>query len=552
MSSMQQNKIGPQTNSFPDEFEPGDTNWATYMPPSDSWDLGAGLNLIDITRQARQVLAVEVQEPELTEETPLHDAGAGFFWDTPRRKRKQPARLARRVTTLPAIKPAPLEWPPGAAGQLARYIYDAAPRPVREVAIVGAIGLLAGICGRQWHIPKSGLNVYLVLVARSAIGKEAMHDGISEILDACQRKNPHIGARVDFTEFASGPALIKGCSTNPCFVNVSGELGQKFKRLAQSGSMDGPLQTWRTQITHLYSKSAPTSIMGGISYSSIDNNVASIKGVSYSLIGETTPGTFLESLNEGMMEDGFMSRFTTVEYDGERPEKNLSPLREPPEELVIEILNLMQQADDLMLKELHQRVERTPAATVELELFEKDVCDLRIEASGTNESRRQMWNRAGLKALRIAGLLAVADNFTNPIITLTHAQWAINLVLRDIVAFTKRLEGGDVGSGDDARERKLAGQLKQYLLNEVPASYNVPDEMRQNGIVPRSYMQIRTAKTAAFYNHKLGTVRALDETIAAMVANGYLMEVQKDKVIDAYSYHGKAYRVLRLPDYDHT
>jgi hypothetical protein len=380
-----------------------------------------------------------------------------------------------------------------------------------------------------------------------------MHSGISKIVTACRKKDPHVRECVDFTEYASGPALIKALLPNPCFVNVSGELGRKFKQLAED-SRNGPLQSLRTQWTNLYAKSAPTSVAGGLGYSATDNNVASISGASYSLVGETTPGTFLESLTSGMMEDGFMSRFTIIEYNGERPPKNLSPATEPPPQLIQSVLNLMSVSGMMAQKDMYHLVQRTPAAAVELELFDADVCDPLIEACGGDESRRQMWNRAGLKALRIAALLAVADSHGTraPIITLAHAQWAINLVLRDTAAFTKRLDGGDVGSGDDARERKLVGMLKEYLLNEVPESYKVPDSMRQNSIVPRNYIQVRTAKAAAFYNHKLGATRALEECIASMIGNGYLMEVAKDKVVDAYGFHGKAFRILRLPDYDHT
>jgi hypothetical protein len=154
-------------------LEPGDTDWATYQPPGDSWDMGRGLNLLGIARQARQAFAVAV--PDVPELTPEQEAEArrktrasiGIFWDDA----AQAIPRRRKVTKLRPPEADPLDWPPGFAGEIARYIHGAALRPVKEVAVVGTLGLLAGICGRQWHIPESGLNVYLVLVARSAIGK---------------------------------------------------------------------------------------------------------------------------------------------------------------------------------------------------------------------------------------------------------------------------------------------------------------------------------------------------------------------------------------------
>jgi hypothetical protein len=154
-----------------------------------------------------------------------------------------------------------LPWPPGFAGVLAQFIYDSAPRPVKEVAIVGALGLLAGITAKAWFIPGSGLNVYMILVAQSAIGKEAMHSGVSALITAASARSPTIRQFVDFSDFASGPALIKACSGNTCFVNVCGEWGHKLKRLAHDDGRDTAMATLRMTMTNLYQKSGPQSIV---------------------------------------------------------------------------------------------------------------------------------------------------------------------------------------------------------------------------------------------------------------------------------------------------
>jgi hypothetical protein len=96
---------------------------------------------------------------------------------------------------------------------------------------------MAGICGKVWVIPKSGLNLYIVLVARSGIGKEAMHDGISDLITAALPFCPVAGNFADFTEYASGPALIKACVHNQCFVNVSGEIGHRCRAMAPASKI---------------------------------------------------------------------------------------------------------------------------------------------------------------------------------------------------------------------------------------------------------------------------------------------------------------------------
>lgn len=480
--------------------------------------------------------------------TSLHVTGQGDPTQAPPPPEIAAAALAPVSAEVVAAGETGLPWPPGFAGHLARFIYRSAPRPVKEVAIVAALGLLAGITGKAWHIPQSGLNLYIILIARSAVGKEAMHTGISAIIKACTQQNPFFGKFIDFTEYASGPALIKACATNPSFVNVSGEWGRRLKRLANDERGDGPLQTLRTQMTNLYQKSGPTSIVGGIGYSTQDNNIASVAGVSYSMIGETTPGTFYEALTETMMEDGFLSRFLIIEYDGLRPDPNDNAVTTPDDAMVTALNNMAIHATGLIDHAQSQPIGRDEASATLMKAFEVE-CDNQINSTN-DESRRQMWNRAALKSLRIAGLLAVADNYATPCIRREHIEWAQDVVMRDIAIMKKRLDGGDVGSGDNSRERKLVSVLKDYLVKPVPDSYKVPDAMRQNSIVPRNYMQVRIGRAAAFYNHRLGANKALSDTIESLVANGYLMEVQKDKVIEAYGFHGKAYRVVKLPDYD--
>jgi len=479
--------------------------------------------------------------------SPLQVPGTGEPTATPA---PPEAQLAQAAPVTPAAIHAVesgLQWPPGFVGALAQYIFNSSYLPIKEVSITAALGLMAGICGKAWHIPGSGLNLYIVLVARSAIGKEALHSGIANVVSACLMKSPIFGNFVDFTEFASGPALIKACAGNNSFVNVSGEWGRRMKRIAGEDDREGPMTTLRTQMTNLYQKSAPRAIVGGIGYSSTDNNIEALTSVAYSMVGESTPQTFFDSLTESMMEDGFLSRFLVIQYEGDRPDENANILERPDDALVMYLCSIANAADTANARGETQPVLRTEEAARKLQDF--SLMAAKNIRGTTDESRRQMWNRATLKVLRVAALLAVGDNFSNPIIDIGHATWAINLIEADIAIMRKRLEGGDVGLNDASRERKLVDVMKQYIGKPVPASYKIPEAMRENGIVPRNYLQMRVSRVSSFYKHKFGTSKALDEALFQMIANGIIMEVKGDKLVEAYSHHGKAYRILKLPDY---
>lgn len=349
-----------------------------------------------------------------------------------------------------------LPWPPGCIGYTARFIYDSAPRPVREVAIVAALGLHAGICGKAWTIEDTGLNLYITLVARSAIGKEAMHLGISLLIAALGKRFPQVTSFVDFSAYASGPALVKGCAAKSCFVNVLGEWGHILKRLSRDDGRDTAMASLRQVMTNLYSKSGPQSVAGGINYSQTEGNVASITGIAYSMIGETTPETFYTALSTSMMADGFMSRFNIVEYTGERPPRNESRTVTPPDWLVDWLAGMAKSAHSHSFTGAPPVPVRWDDDADDLFRDFEIECDRQINSS-TDESYRQAWNRAALKVKRISALIAVADGPLGSgsehkgepgVINMEHAQWALTLVQREIALFVRRQEAGDIGEGD--------------------------------------------------------------------------------------------------------
>ncbi|WP_428826761.1 DUF3987 domain-containing protein [Azonexus sp. IMCC34842] len=473
---------------------------------------------------------------ELMKNLLANSATQGGQLGNPLDPQPQPAPAPRSAAQLP--------WPPGVAGQVAQLIYGAAMRPVLEVAIVAALGLLAGVCGARWVIPKSGLNLYLVLLAKSGIGKEAMSEGITMFVNGVKGRHPDVDLFFDFAEYASGPALIKTAIDRTSFLQVSNEFGRRLKRMSEAN--DGALQSLRTAMTKLYSKSGPQATVGGIAYSDQEKSVGSVGGIAFSMIGDSTPGTFREAITADMMEDGFMSRFTVIEHEGDRPPENPNPHLHLPEGWANWFADLVAQALALDRNNNYQHVFRNPSAAEILHAFDLE-CDASINRAGEDESRRQMWNRAHLKALRIAGLLAVADNYLNPVIATAHAEWAIDLVRRDIAVFTSRLQSGDIGSDDRSRETKVLAILKEYLIEVPKPSYKVKPALHQSRIIPRKYLTVRTASLPAFKDHKLGSTGALEQVLRSLVSNGYVTKCAGPEMVKSYNEHGECYLVIDLP-----
>lgn len=435
-----------------------------------------------------------------------------------------------------------MDWPPGFTGILAKFIYDTAPRPVKEIAISAALAFLAGICGKGWNITQSGLNLYIILIARSGVGKEAIHSGISKLVVALKDRAPYVENVIEQSEFASGQALIKHLLKQPSFLNISGEWGRKLRVFAKDDVKNSSSDSLRTKMTELYQKSGEGNIVGGMQYSKKDDSMASVSSVAFSFLGETTPDTFFESLSSSMMSDGFLSRFTHIEYDGDRVPLNTNMLRKPEASIIENLVNILTLAETSNTNDIVVNVQRTASVANKIDQLEKD-CDIVINST-KDESRRQLYNRASLKSSKIAALLAVADNCHEPVIQDHHIDWAMYVVKKDIEISERHMENGDIGLNDTARINKLTKVIKDYFTNTAFTDTERNRRMKSEGFITRSYIQQRIGASPAFDKYLGGTSRALDNTIKTLIDNGQLVEGDHGYLIREYNFNGKAYRIV--------
>lgn len=437
---------------------------------------------------------------------------------------------------------------PGRMGRLVNWILSASYLPVYEIAESAAIGLAAGICGRAWNIPGSGLNMYILLVAKSAIGKEALHTSISKIQTAVMKHNPGIANFISFDEHASGQGLLRAVAERPSHVAVMGEFGRRLKAITTRD--DGPLATYRTYLTNLYQKSGQGSSAGGLRYSDNEKNVSINGAIAFSLVGETTPGTFYESLDTTVMEDGFLSRFLTISYDGDRPVKNDNISNDLTPELLEYITQLSIHAAKLNSINQVCMVEFDEPAANLLQTFDLK-CDGEIRKTN-DEAYRQAWNRAALKARRMAALCAVMENYVAPKGTLEMARWAINLVQMDIDNFITKLESGDIGNDDTTRTNSIIEAIRAFVygneryrsINGKPLLIETENRLRQNGVVTGATIKYRCRGKSAFKTHR-GINTEIENMLDNLVRTGSLFKLSESTAMSELGISGVCYKIIQ-------
>lgn len=450
-------------------------------------------------------------------------------------------------------------FPQGLVGAIAQFIFDQAPRPVSEVALVGALGFIAGIVGRAYNISGTGLNQYFLLLGSTGIGKEAIADGIDKIMIQVLIDIPAAADFVGPAEISSPQAIIKYMATGkPCFVSLLGEFGILMQQMTKINAQDR-LVGLRRFLLDVFNKSGENRSLRSLIYSDKDKNTPIIKSPSISLIGESTPEKFYDDLHEGLIAEGLLPRFTTFEYLGDRPHLNKDHfLVKPSKELIKKIADIC--AYSLMLNSENKVIQIRIEIEAEKLMDEFDrYCDDRCNES-REEALKNLWVRGHVKALKLAGTVAVGVNASDPIITTDLAQWSIELIYSDIKNFLAKFISGEIGLNNEEQKqfRMLSSIVKDYLTNSYDkfrgylGKEKMYLKMHSDNIVPYCFLQRRLISYKVFKKDKMGATYAIKRTLKTLCETGDLQELDKITLTEKYNTKQQAYMLkdMRILDND--
>lgn len=180
-------------------------------------------------------------------------------------------------------------YPPDKMGQLCKEIYEMAPHPNEEVALMAAFALIAGIVGRSYNVLGTGLNLYVTLLADSGIGKAVMKNSINKALmiDCAIEGGIAFKGNTRFT----GPKalfdmLLCGLS-RVCVLEESGLMSE-----STSGDQKGLTRV----MLDIFSSSGRGEFAGGESYSNADMSIPVIPSPALTIANVSTPLSYLRAL----------------------------------------------------------------------------------------------------------------------------------------------------------------------------------------------------------------------------------------------------------------
>lgn len=439
--------------------------------------------------------------------------------------------------------------PPGLLGEIASFIYESSPRQVKEIALAASIGFMAGICGRSYNVSKTGLNQYVLLLAKTGTGKEGMVSGIDRILREARVQVPSILEFLGPSAIASGQALIKHLSKQPCFVSIVGEFGLMLQ--AMCGFNANPSQIiLRKVLLELYMKSGHEEVLRSTIYSDKDKNTPIVASPSFSMLGESTPHAYYGGLDETMIAQGLLPRFLCIEYTGKVPHLNKKhSMVKPAESLITRVSEL---AVNCLTMMSNGRV-----IDVQLDLEAQSFADefSRTTTDNINNSEvsiaQELWNRAHLKMLKLSALIAVGINPYEPVVTLECLKWSHNLVERDIKNVFARFEKGEIGkeTNETNQIHDVETLVHDYLMRPYDDSmrkYQVDPRLHSDRIISWNYLQRRITQKGSFRNDRAGATVALKRCVESLTLDGSIREVRQVDMQSRYRSVAKAYAITEL------
>lgn len=441
-----------------------------------------------------------------------------------------------------------ITFPDGLVGEIAQYIYDSSPRPVGVISLAAAIGLMAGICGSAFNVSNTGLNMYIVVLAETGVGKEALQGGISRLMDNVCATVPSAKMFIGAGEFASSQGVMTYLQkTSKNFVSVIGECGMWLRTISHPNAHERH-NSLRRLLLDLYGKSGQRGMLHPIAYADAAKNEQAIRQPAVSLLGESTQKKFFENVDETLIAEGFVPRWMILEYEGIRVRGNRNHANVYPSGLLMDALTNLCTYSIQMIESLQSYHMPFTEEAAELEIQFDYFCDDQVNATG-EDALRNLWSRAHMKALKLAAIIAVGRNLSKPIIDAYCWNYAVNLVLRDTYRMCRRYNNGDLASRVEASNSEqtnaIITAIRQYNKMESTTlrSYGVTDVMRNSFAVPYVYFQRKLAKKACFVKDRRGSAIAIQKALDECAATGLLVTVPQTQASQQFMTSGKLWVV---------
>lgn len=317
-------------------------------------------------------------------------------------------------------------------------------------------------------------NMYCVVIAPTAAGKEAALGCVNEVLAAYDK------ARRAGSPSSEG-GVLAALERNPASCFVIDEMGEFLKGVFDPKAAGYKAATG-TVLMDLYTKGG--SAYFGREYSKQTGRDSrkreDIASPCPSIFGATTPSTFYAAMSASAVNSGFLPRMLTFRAPDLIPESNWDQKNEPLPVIVCDWLDALKarlsqhqkevDADgDLRRMHSHHPI-RVPFSADAKELRKAEMSKIRDRRnSGIDELASNMISRTVENAARVALILTLAADPLAVEVSVEHLQLALDIVNYATDIFAIEIRKNLFDSKFAELEAKVLDYVKKHYLDERSA-----------------------------------------------------------------------------------
>lgn len=390
-----------------------------------------------------------------------------------------------------------MPWPPGLLGQLAQDAYEMQLYQYKEVAIVSAIGLVAGIAGRKFNVSRTGLNVYLTLIMETGMGKDSIGKFITHSLFSAMNDGEGNLIAPSFlgkAKFTGAKAIVNAMKSALSQVSVFTEAGLLMQ--TQSGDQSGLLRA----LLDIYTKSGNNDIFIGAEYSDSDKSVPSLRAPALSIINESTADSLQQAFRDNnSIDSGHLPRQSIYRIVGDKPYRNVNTRKELSTECMEKLRSLVATCSKVQAAPTPNAWEFALSAEVAARdhALEKFYTDEYNKFRGVNNNKANMATRMPLKALKFAALASVFNHHTLDI-QMAEWEWAEAMVKFEYDGVDHFFMSAGSGDIEDLIALSVGPCMIRMLQGKIKNKKGGLDaHYRNKGIMPLSKLKFNLGKNTS-------------------------------------------------------
>ncbi len=457
--------------------------------------------------------------------------------------------------------------PHGAIRDLAGYIYKQSIRPLQDPCIAGAIATFASIVGRAYNINESGLNLYVVFIAETGTGKGSVKKGINKLFSAVANRmgNDDCYNFLGTSDIASPQGMLQALNKQPCLMIKYEDFGHTMKNWTDTSNRTNQVTRGvRKMMLEMFDNSDASAFIPPTTHSDKTKDTNKIISPAVTILADATPENFYANITPEAISDGLIPRFMIVDcgrrIKRRQVKKDLSAAKiAPSSELVAKFTDYIQLAlEDIKSTQVENdenggagvghsvtNVRLTREAEKIISEFD-DFCDDKMDEC-KDETFRQIWNRTGLKAFRVAGLFAVSQNMYDPVVTEEIADFAVKWCKNESERLHSLLMKNDAPVQhvyDNRIQRKaFCERIRDLIYNNKAKGVAGEQGWVKYGDITRTIVN-----KACFQRDPRGSNNALKLVLKSLIEEGVISRVHHTKVKSAGV--GKDTVVIEIKDTD--